>query len=246
MPLVHFQNLCKSFNLYTQGNVRIPVLQDFNLSISRGESIALTGPSGAGKSTVLRLLYGNYRVDRGRILVQANGGQTDVAAADPHTVLALRRDTIGYVSQFLRVIPRIPAIEIVMEPLIMRGAGEAQARTAAVSLLERLSIPQRLWPLSPTTFSGGEQQRINIARGFIAPFPIMILDEPTASLDPENARAVEQIIREASAAGVTIIGIYHNPGLRAALASRTVTLAVTPPERPAPGNGLSELSLPVT
>jgi alpha-D-ribose 1-methylphosphonate 5-triphosphate synthase subunit PhnL len=224
MTMVSIENLYKSFNLYTQGDVRIPVLRDFNLKLGRGESVALAGPSGAGKSTVLRLLYGNYRADSGRILIQTNGTKTDVAAADPHTILTLRQRTIGYVSQFLRVIPRIPAVEIVSEPLIARGCPLPTARAAAAKLLERLAIPQRLWHLSPTTFSGGEQQRINIARAFIAPFPLMILDEPTASLDPKNTAAVKKIIQEAGVTGVTIVGIYHDPELRQELASRTVTL----------------------
>jgi alpha-D-ribose 1-methylphosphonate 5-triphosphate synthase subunit PhnL len=230
MALVEFENLCKSFNLHTQGGARIPVLRNFNLAIDRGESLALTGPSGVGKSTVLRLLYGNYRVDSGAIRVQVNGRPADVARADPHTILALRRNTIGYVSQFLRVIPRIPALEIVMEPLVLRGIEETKARRAAMDLMERLALPRRLWPLSPTTFSGGEQQRLNIARGFIAPFPLMILDEPTASLDPDNAAAVKQIIQSAVQVGTTVIGIYHDPDLRDELATRTVAL-----EAPAPG-----------
>jgi alpha-D-ribose 1-methylphosphonate 5-triphosphate synthase subunit PhnL len=229
MPQIRIEHLYKSFNLYTQGGACIPVLRDFNLEIASGESVALTGPSGAGKSTVLRLLYGNYRVDSGSIQVQTNGGQTDLATADPHTILAIRQHTIGYVSQFLRVIPRIPSLEIVMEPMVIRGVAEEEARVAAIQLLERLSIPERLWHLSPTTFSGGEQQRINIARGFIAPFPIMILDEPTAALDPENTRAVMQIIQEAGAAGTTIIGIYHDTTLRKALAKRSVALQAAQP-----------------
>jgi alpha-D-ribose 1-methylphosphonate 5-triphosphate synthase subunit PhnL len=225
MAFVLIENLYKSFQLHTQGNVALSVFKNFNLTIQRGESLALVGPSGAGKSTLLRLIYGNYRLDSGKILIQNNGHAIDISKATPRTIMKLRRYTVGYVSQFLRVIPRVPALDIVMEPLIMRGASKDDAGTAARGLLERLRIPERLWHLSPTTFSGGEQQRINLACSFIAPYPLMILDEPTASLDSQNTATVKDMIQEKLASGITVVGIYHDPDFKDHIATRMVQLS---------------------
>lgn len=217
----------KSFVLHLQGGVRIPVLQGFDLAVASGESVALTGPSGAGKSTVLRLLYGNYAAERGRLGVLHGTAMVDVAAAAPLQILELRRWTLGYVSQFLRVIPRVPAWDVVAEPLLRRGMAEAEARRRAAAVLERLNIPRRLWPLAPMTFSGGEQQRINIARVFACDYPLLLLDEPTASLDPANRNTVVAMITEARSRGAAVVGIYHDDRVREAVADRTIFLEKT-------------------
>ena len=222
--MIDVDNLNKNFFLHTQGEAKIPVFRDFHLKLKPGESVALVGPSGVGKSTLLRLLYGNYKTGSGRILVRNNGDVVNMAGADPHMILHIRKWTIGYVSQFLRVIPRVPAIQVVMEPLKVRGVSEKEARPRAEELLTRLRIPERLWSLSPTTFSGGEQQRINIARGFIATYPVMLLDEPTASLDPVNSGTVVEIIKEAIGMGTSVIGIFHDKDIRNRLASRCVDI----------------------
>jgi len=222
--MIDVDNLNKNFFLHTQGEAKIPVFRDFHMKIKPGESVALVGPSGVGKSTLLRLLYGNYKTGSGRILVRNNGDVVNMAGADPHMILHIRKWTIGYVSQFLRVIPRVPAIQVVMEPLKVRGVSEKEARPRAEELLTRLRIPERLWSLSPTTFSGGEQQRINIARGFIATYPVMLLDEPTASLDPVNSGTVVEIIKEALSQGTSTIGIFHDKDIRNRLASRCVDI----------------------
>lgn len=220
--IVRMQGVKKEFILHTQGNIRIPVLKGFELSLSPGESVSLTGPSGAGKSTVLRLLYGNYKACGGRILVRHGNGITDMAFASPHEILDVRRRTIGYVSQFLRVIPRVSAFDVVREPLKARGFSDDEAGKRASLLLTRLNVPERLWTVSPTTFSGGEQQRINIARGFAVKYPVMILDEPTASLDPANKGIVRELIAEAVAEGTAVLGIYHDPEDRDNVSARTV------------------------
>ncbi len=212
--------LAKSFTLHLQGGVRIPVLADVGMDVREGECVALSGPSGAGKSTLMRTLYGNYRTDAGRILVRHRGEMVDIAAADPRTVVAVRQETLGYVSQFLRVVPRVAARDIVAEVLIGRGADEARARAEAEALLLRLNIPARLHGLPPATFSGGEQQRVNLARGFIGGHPILLLDEPTASLDAGNAAVVAAMIREAKARGTAIIGIFHDIEIRDTVADR--------------------------
>jgi len=222
--IIRAQGLFKSFTLHTQGRVRIPVLNDFHFEAGPGESVALVGPSGAGKSTFMRLLYGNYRAEKGIIEVRHRGGIVDLAQSDPHEILDLRRWTIGHVSQFLRIVPRVPALEVVMEPMLDRGMERENAAEKARGLLQKLRIPSRMWSLSPTTFSGGEQQRINLARGFSVFYPILLLDEPTASLDPLNAGTTIRMIREAMDSGTTVIGIFHDKDLRDTVAQRCVEI----------------------
>lgn len=224
VPAVSVEGLAKTFTLHTQGGVELPVLRDVNLRVAPGECVALGDPSGAGKSTLLRAIYGNYRVQRGSILVQHDGRGVDVATADPRRVLDIRRRTIGYVSQFLRVIPRVPAVMVVAEPLRALGLLADEARARAEALLRRLRIPERLWCISPVTFSGGEQQRVNVARGLVAELPILLLDEPTASLDADSRAIVVELIQEACRRGTAVIGTFHDREVRDALATRVVSL----------------------
>ncbi len=210
--------LSKQFVLHLQGGVRLPVLRHVDLEVHAGECVALVGPSGAGKSTLLRSLYGNYRAGGGHIYVRHASGMVDIATAPPRTVVEVRRDTLGYVSQFLRVVPRVPALDIVAEAA--RGMEPVEARALATQLLLRLNIPRRMHALAPATFSGGEQQRVNLARGFIGRHPILLLDEPTASLDAANRDVVIAMIKEAKAAGTAIVGIFHDLEVRDAIADR--------------------------
>ncbi|TJV09823.1 MAG: phosphonate C-P lyase system protein PhnL, partial [Mesorhizobium sp.] len=187
-----------------------------------GECAVLGGPSGAGKSSILKMLYGNYAVDAGQIIVQHEDGLIDLATASPRTVLAVRRLTIGYVSQFLRTVPRVSALDVVAEPLVERGEDREVARGKARALLAQLNLPERLWALPPATFSGGEQQRVNIARGFITEHPILLLDEPTASLDASNRDVVIALIAAKKAAGVALLGILHDHDVREAVPDRVI------------------------
>lgn len=214
------EGLAKTFTLHLQGGTRIPVLANVELAVAPGECVALAGPSGAGKSTLMRCLYGNYGAGAGRILLRHRGAELDLAAAEPRVVIEARRETIGYVSQFLRVIPRVASLDIVSEPLVARGLGLEDARARAAALLTRLNLPARLHGLPPATFSGGEQQRVNIARGFAPFYPVLLLDEPTASLDAANRAIVIAMIREAKQAGAAIIGIFHDAEVREAVADR--------------------------
>src|SRR5262245_6651372 len=218
--MVAVRGLAKRFVLYNQGGAEIRVLRDLDLVVNRGECVALVGPSGIGKSTILRCLYGNYLASAGSLLVRRGERLIDLATAPPRTILDLRRHTIGYVSQFLRVIPRVPAIDIVAEPLMALGESETPAHRRAADLLARLHIPEALWPLAPATFSGGEQQRVNIARGFIVDFPVLLLDEPTAALDDMNRQTVVDMIRERKRDGAAIVGIFHDDAVRDAVADR--------------------------
>mgnify|MGYP002628414422 CR=1 FL=1 len=227
-PMLQMNNLSKQFKLHLQHSTELTVLQDFNLSLNPGECVRLSGPSGMGKSTVLKLAYGNYRASSGEILVRNKEGQLlDMTQASARTVLHLRSHSIAYVSQFLRVIPRVAAIDIVAEPLLESGSASIspeQAREEAARWLTRLRIPESLWQLPPATFSGGEQQRINLARSFIKPRPLLLLDEPTASLDPSNTQTVIDMIVQARNKGIAILGIFHDDAVAQKVVNRTVVM----------------------
>ncbi|AZN96351.1 phosphonate C-P lyase system protein PhnL [Mesorhizobium sp. M9A.F.Ca.ET.002.03.1.2] len=220
-PLV-VSDVAKSFTMHLRDGIKLPVVAGVSFSLRAGECTVLGGPSGAGKSSILKMLYGNYAVDEGQIIVQHEDGLIDLATASPRKVLAVRRLTIGYVSQFLRTVPRVSALDVVAEPLVERGEDREVARGKARALLAQLNLPEKLWALPPATFSGGEQQRVNIARGFITEHPILLLDEPTASLDARNRDVVIALIAAKKAAGVALLGIFHDHDVREAVADRTI------------------------
>jgi len=224
MDPLQLTGVAKSFTMHLQGGIRLPVVAGVAFSVGAGECVALAGPSGAGKSSVLKMIFGNYRCDTGQILVRHEGEPIDVARADARAILKLRRTTIGYVSQFLRAVPRIAAIDVVAEPLVAAGVGREAARARAGDLLARLNVPERLWELPPATFSGGEQQRVNIARGFLPALPILLLDEPTASLDAANRAVVMDLITEKKKCGTAIASIVHDDDVRARTADRVIDI----------------------
>jgi alpha-D-ribose 1-methylphosphonate 5-triphosphate synthase subunit PhnL len=223
-PALELTGVAKSFTMHLQGGVRMPLLDGVAFSVAAGECCVLSGPSGIGKSSILKMIFGSYRCDRGAIIVRDGGRATDVVTAAPRAVLALRRRAVGYVSQFLRAVPRVAAIDIVAEPVAAAGDRTA-AREAAAALLRRLNIPERLWDLPPATFSGGEQQRINIARGFLPDLPVLLLDEPTASLDAANKAAVVDLIAEKKKRGVAVLAVVHDDDVRTAVADRVIDVA---------------------
>ena len=219
-PLIIVEDLAKTFVLHNAESAVIPVFQDLKLEVAGGECVVLAGESGVGKSTLMRSIFGNYMPTQGAVRVLHDGQYVDITRASPHEVLDVRRRTLGYVSQFLRGIPRIPTLQLVMEPLLENGVAEAQARERACALLSALRLPEAHWDLPPATFSGGEQQRVNIARSFIRKYPVMLLDEPTASLDAENRAIVVRLIQEALSEGAAMIGIFHDHDVRDAVATR--------------------------
>ncbi|MCJ7872725.1 phosphonate C-P lyase system protein PhnL [Phaeobacter sp. J2-8] len=227
--MIDLIDVSKTFTLHNQGSAVIRVMRGANLHVEAGECVALTGASGSGKSTLMRMIYGNYLAASGVIRV----GDVDVTRAEPREILAMRREVLGYVSQFLRVVPRVSTLDVVADPLRAVGVAEAPAQARAAELLARLNVPERLWSLSPTTFSGGEQQRVNIARGFARAYPALLLDEPTASLDGANRAIVLELIEEAKAGGAAIVGIFHDEEARAQVADREVDVTSYTPARAA-------------
>ncbi|GAB3918498.1 phosphonate C-P lyase system protein PhnL [Microlunatus endophyticus] len=252
-PVLSVRDVEKTFTMHLQGGQRLAVLRGLDFEVRAGECVVLGGPSGAGKSTILKLVYGNYAADSGSIRLRSGAvhqdandqdandhDAVDLVQSDPRTVLAARRALMGYVSQFLRAVPRVPALHVVAEPLIERGVAVPEARDRAAALLTRLSIPERLWQLPPATFSGGEQQRVNIARGFLPELPLLLLDEPTASLDARNRDVVVQLIMEKKASGVGMLGIFHDADVRAAVADRAVEVEAFAPREFAHAPNLSK------
>jgi alpha-D-ribose 1-methylphosphonate 5-triphosphate synthase subunit PhnL len=220
--MIEIRDAEKTFTMHLQGGVKLPVVSGVSFEVDAGECLVLAGPSGAGKSSILKMIFGNYRCDGGHIGVRHHGALLDLARAEPREILSVRRATIGYVTQFLRAVPRVPTIDVVAEPLLAVGISRDEARDRAAKLLRAVNIPERLWSLSPSTFSGGEQQRVNIARGFISDHPILLLDEPTASLDQKNRDIVVELIAAKKRAGVAIVAIVHDDEVRQAIADRIV------------------------
>lgn len=221
-PMIDISGAAKTFTMHLQSGVRLPVVSGVSMQVNAGECVVLAGPSGAGKSSILKMIFGNYRCDDGRIAVRHDGEVIDIACAQPRDILRVRRRTVGYVSQFLRAVPRVATIDVVAEPLIANGIARDEARVRAATLLRRLNIAERLWTLPPSTFSGGEQQRVNIARGFVSDMPILLLDEPTASLDGVNRKIVVDLIDEKKNRNVAMVAIVHDDDVRNLIADRTI------------------------
>ena len=219
------EGLAKTYLLHLQGGARLPVFAGLDFAVAAGECLALAGPSGTGKTTLLRILYGQCLPDRGRALLRHEGALVDVAAAPPRLVLALRRQAVAHVSQFLRAIPRVPALDIVAGRALRRATAPGEARRQAAAMLERLNIGPALHGLAPATFSGGERQRVNLATAFVVASDVLLLDEPTASLDAANRAVVVELIGEARARGAAIVGIFHDDDVRRRVADRQLDLA---------------------
>jgi alpha-D-ribose 1-methylphosphonate 5-triphosphate synthase subunit PhnL len=218
--LLYATGIHKSFTLHNQGGINLPVLNNASLEVKGGECIALTGKSGSGKSTLMKSLYGNYGVDTGEIWIKHNHNWVDLVQLQPHEIIEVRQKTIGYVSQFLRVVPRVSALDVAAEPLLELGVEIDTAYKEIKELFSLLNLPERLWKLSPTTFSGGEKQRVNIARALAVDYPIFLLDEPTSALDAKNCQAVVELLTDKKQKGCGLIGIFHDEEVRDSLCTR--------------------------
>ncbi|MGN8153069.1 phosphonate C-P lyase system protein PhnL [Agrobacterium sp. 22094] len=229
-PLI-VSEVFKSFTMHLRDGIELPVVRNVTFSVQAGECVVLGGPSGIGKSSILKMLYGNYAIDSGQILIKHEGQMVDIGSAAPRTVLEVRHRSLGYVSQFLRTVPRVAAVDVVAEPLLARKVPVEDARERAGELLSKLNLPRELWSLPPATFSGGEQQRVNIARGFITDHAILLLDEPTASLDAANRKVVVEMIRQKKAEGTALLGIFHDEEVREAVADRILDVSQFSPRK---------------
>ena len=224
-PVLKVEELSKAFVLHALNGRRIPALDSVSFALQEGEILGLTGTSGAGKSSLMKCLYRTYIPSSGCMWFRANGDNAvDLACASEHTILQLRRRSIRYCSQFLQVIPRVAAVEVIADSLIGQGAERTQALTKAKDLLDELRFPRELWDAYPATFSGGEQQRVNMARALIARSQLLLVDEPTASLDPVSKDIVIRLIRNLRQNGTSIVLITHDEQTLNKLADRKLLL----------------------
>lgn len=223
-PILKVENFSKSFILHEQGLV-IPSSHSVNMEAFAGRLTALIGPTGAGKSTVVKGIYRTYLPDSGKILYRTSSEHVvDLAQIDEHRVLELRKTEIGFVTQFLHALPRQATVDVVAQPLYHRGVGREEGRTLAREMLRALNLLERLWDISPSTFSGGEKQRVNLARGLIAKPRLLLLDEPTASMDPKTVDQVVDLIQDIKGEGIAMVAIFHHPDLVNRLADDVVEL----------------------
>ncbi len=224
MPLLDVQQLSKTFYIHHLKR-EIPVFSGLSFTLEPGQFMLVEGPNGAGKSSLLRCLYRTYLPSSGAAVLESSYGRVDLARAADVDILALRQRDIGFVTQFLRPRPRVSALELVMEPLLDAGQRWHDAQAAAESLLDALGLKRALWPAYPTTFSGGEQQKVNLARALIAPEQrLLLLDEPTASLDTAARASLVERLVQLKAAGVAMIGVFHHLDDAAALIDRRLSV----------------------
>ncbi len=223
-PILEVEDFSKTFMLHEQGK-ELPSSHSVFLKAYPGRLTALIGPTGAGKSTVLKGIYRTYLPTSGRMMFTTKQGQKlDLATADEHQILELRKEEIGFVTQFLHTLPRQSTEDVVAMPLIKKGVSREIALEKAREILGQLNLPERLWAVSPATFSGGEKQRVNLARGLLAQPRLLLLDEPTASLDPKTTDRVVELINNLKQTGTAMIAIFHDMDLVERLADDVVEL----------------------
>ena len=210
-PILDVRGLSKGFTIHHLGT-RMEAFQDVSFTLHPGAFLLIKGRNGAGKSTLLRTLYRSYLPARGEILYHSLHGVIDLARAADVDVTLLRRTEIGFVTQFLTARPRVSAEDLVSEPLRLAGVPPDDALEQARHWLGAFGVRPALWAAYPTTFSGGEQQKVNLARALILPRRLVLLDEPTASLDASARAALVDRLADLKARGTAMIGVFHHPG----------------------------------
>ena len=224
-PILAVRKLKKDFHMHLVDGRIIEPFSDITFDVESGKLFIISGKSGAGKTSILKCIYRTYLTTSGEIWYSSRlFGRVNIATASEDVVVRLRERELGYCSQFLKVLPRVPAVDVTAEPLIRCGISPADAQSEAAKWLKRLGIEESRWQASPVTFSGGEQQRLNLARAFIAAPRLLLLDEPTASLDARSKAIVLEMIGEAKAAGVTIVTVSHDTASLASLADDSFVL----------------------
>ncbi|MDR1389799.1 MAG: phosphonate C-P lyase system protein PhnL [Treponema sp.] len=208
--MLGLKDLSKTFTLHIRGGLTIQSFEHVSFETRAGSLLALTGPSGIGKSSLLKCIYRSYIPTSGQILYTTEKGAVDLAAASDWEILELRRSGIAYVSQFFHVMPRVSALEILMDPLLIRGIARNEAADQAKDLLARAGLGKNLWDLYPATFSGGEKQRLNILRAVIRKPRLLLLDEPTASLDRGYKERIMEMIGALKKEGTAMVGVFHD------------------------------------
>jgi alpha-D-ribose 1-methylphosphonate 5-triphosphate synthase subunit PhnL len=224
-PILSVRELSKTITLHILDGTEVEPFRDVSFTVAEGEFVVIAGPSGSGKSSIIKTLHRTYLASTGEAWFRcADGSLVDLISAADRAIVGLRRRELGFVSQFLRVEPRVPALDVVAGPLLRRGVEVESARSRAAELLEALAVPERLWSSYPTLFSGGEQQRINIARALIAAPRLLLADEPTSALDAANTGRVVELLLEARRGGMTILGVFHDQKLIERLADRVIVM----------------------
>ncbi|WAM33475.1 phosphonate C-P lyase system protein PhnL [Caldicellulosiruptor morganii] len=209
--ILEVKNLSKHFVLHMLQKKKIKGFENISFSLKEKEAIGIIGKSGSGKSSLLKCIYRTYIPTSGSVIFNSKiFGPIDLASASEDKILVLRNKEISYVSQFFKVIPRVSAIEIVSSELLKRGKKKEEAYYIASQYLERLDIPKDLWDAYPATFSGGQQQRLNIIKAIIVKPRLLLIDEPTASLDRYSKNKVIDLLLELKDEGTSIVGVFHD------------------------------------
>lgn len=225
MNLLEIDGLRKDFTIF-HADKCIHSCRDVRLKLAQGAFAGIVGRSGAGKSTVLRCIYRTYLPTAGHIWYRsARFGRVDLARADERTILALRREELGYVSQFLSIMPRVTTREHVANALLSSGAEPGAAGGEAARMLDYFRLPKPLWDIYPNTFSGGERLRLNLAHAMVKKPRLLLLDEPTASLDEQSKLLVKDILLSLKGGGTTMLGIFHDLAFMDGVCDETYRLA---------------------